>query len=73
MEHRGKYYVVFRSSAPKIWVWSVDLDPNTVESGQAASREAAIKAAERLIDDSLRPKKQKLAGTVIKFSRDGRP
>jgi hypothetical protein len=73
MEYRGKFYVVFWSSTPNIWIWSVDLDHCTVVSGQTASREAAIKAAERLIDRALRPKKQKLAGVVIRFPRDGGP
>jgi hypothetical protein len=72
LQYRGKYYVVFRKSAPNIWVWSVDLDPRTVESGQTASREAGIEAAQCVIDKVLAPTKPKLAGVVIKFSRDRR-
>jgi hypothetical protein len=72
MEYRGKYYIVFRSPTAIMWTWSVDLDPQTVESGKAASQEAAMQAAEDLIDKSFLPKKRKLAGVVLKF-RDRLP
>jgi hypothetical protein len=69
MEYRGKFYLVFRSSTPNIWTWSVDLDPQTIESGEATGQNAAIMAAERLIDKSFLPKKPKLAGVLLKLPR----
>ena len=57
MEYRNKYYVVGRSRTSAAWDWTVDLDARTVRSGQAASKQAAIKAAERLIDRVLAPRK----------------
>jgi hypothetical protein len=71
MEYRNKTYIVVRSRAAVAWDWTVDLDERTVRGGQAVSEEAAIKAAERLIDRVLAPTKQKL--TLIRPSRDGRP
>jgi hypothetical protein len=70
MEYRNKFYVVVRSRASAGWDWAVDLDARTVRGGQAASKQAAIKAAERLIDGVLAPGKQKL--TLVRPSRDGR-
>jgi hypothetical protein len=70
MEYRNKFYVVVRSRASAGWDWAVDLDARTVRGGQAASKQAAIKAAERLIDRVLEPRKQKL--TLVRPSRDGR-
>jgi hypothetical protein len=67
MEYRGMFYLVFRSSTPNIWTWSVDLDPETIESGEATSRKAAIMAAERLIDKSFLPKKPRLAGVLLRL------
>jgi hypothetical protein len=68
-EYRNKYYVVARSRASAAWDWTVDFDARTVRGGQAASKQAAIKAAERLIDGMLAPGKQKL--TLVKPPRDG--
>lgn len=67
MEYRGKFYLVVPNPTRNMWTWSIDLDPQTVESGEAASRESAIRAAERLIDKSFMPKKQKLAGVLLKL------
>jgi hypothetical protein len=69
MEYRGKYYDVFQTLGSKTWTWAIDLDPHTIESGQAASEATAIRAAERLIDKSFLPRKQKLAGVLLKFPR----
>lgn len=69
MEYRGKYYLVFRSSSSNTWTWSVDLDPQTIEFGQAASEAAAVRAAERLIDKFFLPRKQKLAGVLLRFPK----
>jgi hypothetical protein len=70
MEYRNKTYVVFRSPTSTGWDWAVDLDARTIRGGQAASEEAAIKAAERFIDRVLAPTKQKL--TLVRPSRDRR-
>jgi hypothetical protein len=71
MEYRNKFYVVVRSRASAGWNRAVDVDARTVRGGQVASKEAAIKAAEQLIDRVLAPVKQKL--TLVRPSRDGRP
>jgi hypothetical protein len=70
MEYRNKFYVVVRSLTSAGWDWAVDLDAHTVRGGHAASEQAAIKAAERLIDGVLASRKQKL--TLVRLSRDGR-
>jgi hypothetical protein len=69
MEYRDKYYVVIRSPTSAGWDWTVDLDARTVRGGKAVSEQAAIEAAERLIDEALTPTMQKL--TLIGSSRDG--
>jgi hypothetical protein len=70
MEYRNKFYVVVRSRASAGWDWAVDVDERTVRGGQAASEQAAIKAAERLIDTVLGTTTQKL--TLVQPFRDGR-
>jgi hypothetical protein len=70
MEYRNKYYVVVRSRTSAGWDWAVDFDARTVRGGQAASKQAAIKAAERLIDSVLAPRKQRLR--LVGPSREGR-
>jgi hypothetical protein len=70
MEYRNKTYVVVRSRTSAGWDWAVDVDARTVRGGRAVSKEAAIQAAERLIDRVLAPKTQKL--TLVRPSRDGR-
>jgi hypothetical protein len=70
MEYRNKFYVVVRSRASAGWNWAVDVDARTVRSGQAVSEQAAIKAAERLIDGVLAPGKGRL--TLVGPSH-GRP
>lgn len=70
MEYRNKTYIVVRSRTSAGWDWAVDVDARTVRGGQAASEQAAIKAAERLIDGVLAPGKRRL--TLVRPSRDGR-
>jgi hypothetical protein len=70
MEYRNKYYVVVRDRTSAGWDWAVDVDARTVRGGQAASKQAAIKAAERLVDGVLAPAKRKR--TLVGPSRDGR-
>jgi hypothetical protein len=67
-EYRNKFYVVVRSLASAGWNWAVDVDERSVRGGQAASEEAAIKAAERLIDGFLTTTTPKL--TLVRPSRD---
>jgi hypothetical protein len=69
MEYRDKFYVVVRSRTSAGWNWSVDVDARTVRGGHAASEAAAIKAAERLIDGVLAPRKRRL--TLVRPSGDG--
>jgi hypothetical protein len=69
MEYRNKFYVVVRSRASAGWNWAVDVDARTVRGGQAVSEQAAIKAAERLIDGVLAPGRRRL--TLVGTSRDG--
>ena len=71
MEYRNKYYVVGRIRASAGWGWAVDVDARTVRGGQAASKQAAIKAAERLIDRVLAPRKRRLV--LVGPSGDERP
>jgi hypothetical protein len=52
LEYRDKTYIVIRSTSG-IWNWAVDVDARTVRGGQAASEQAAIDAAERLIDGAM--------------------
>jgi hypothetical protein len=59
MEYRDKTYIVMRSTSGG-WNWAVDIDARTVRGGQAGSEQAAIEAAERMIDDALAPGKGRL-------------
>jgi hypothetical protein len=68
MEYRNKFYVAVRSRASAGWNWAVDVDARTVRGGQAASKQAAIRAAERLIDGVMAPGKRRL--TLVRPSRD---
>jgi hypothetical protein len=68
-EYRNKFYVVVCSRVSGGWNWAVDVDARTVRGGQAVSKQAAIKAAERLIDGVLAPGRRRL--TVVRPSRDG--
>ena len=70
-EYRNKFYVVVRSRASAGWNWAVDLDARTVRGGRAVSEQAAIEAAERMIDGVLAPRKEKL--TLVRSPRDTRP
>lgn len=68
MEYRNKTYVVFNSRTSAGWEWAVDLDERTVKGGHAASEQAAIKAAQRLIDNALAPGKRRLR--LVRDSRN---
>jgi hypothetical protein len=68
LEYRDKTYVVVPSTSGG-WNWAVDLDARTVRGGQAASEQAAIEAAERMIDGALAPWKRRLR--LVGSSPDG--
>ena len=60
MEYRGKQYSVVQALEGGLWKWEVsDMDGHT-RSGNAPSRPAGIKTAERAIDKALAPKKRRL-------------
>jgi hypothetical protein len=60
MEYRGVEYSVVQSVERGKWTWSLSLDTNTKQSGEANNKPAAVIAAERAIDRALEPKKQRL-------------
>jgi hypothetical protein len=62
MEYRGKQYSVVLTIGGK-WKWSVGKDGGT-KSGQAVSREAGVRLAEREIDRMMAPKKKRLVRPV---------
>lgn len=66
--YRNKFCLVVRSPTSAGWDWAVDLDERTVRGGQAPSEQAAIEAAERLIDGVMAPQGQRL--TLVRPSRD---
>ena len=68
IEYRNKTCVVVRRSAAR-WDWAVDVDAHTVRGGQAATRQAAIEAAQRLVDRVLGSTRQDL--TLVEPSGDG--
>jgi hypothetical protein len=70
MEYRNTFILVFRSSTSAGWDWAVDLDERTVTGGRAATEQAAIEAAARLIDRTLARPPRKL--TLVRPSGDGR-
>jgi hypothetical protein len=60
MEYRGVEYSVVQGVERGKWTWSLSLDTNTKQSGQASNRPAAVTKAERAIDRALAPKKKRL-------------
>jgi hypothetical protein len=57
MEHRGVEYRIIQGIKRGFWKWSVETEKN---SGTSDSRDAAMAAAKRAIDNALDPKKRKL-------------
>jgi hypothetical protein len=53
MEYRGKTYSIVQGLGADSWTWTVDLDDNAGESGEAKSRAAALTAVVMLIDKTL--------------------
>jgi hypothetical protein len=59
MLYRGREYTIGQGPGRRSWKWTVQLDEQTVRTGEANSREAARIAVGRLIDKSLMPKNAK--------------
>ncbi len=56
MEHRGIEYRIIQGIKRGFWKWSVETATDR-KSGTSDSREAAMAAAKRAIDNALDPKK----------------
>jgi len=54
MEYRGKSYSIVQGIGPDSWKWTVQLDENTVKSGEATTRATAATNAIWVIDKALR-------------------
>jgi len=50
MEYRGTDYAVVQDIAQGSWIWTVNLDERTKESGRRKTRESAVAAVELTID-----------------------
>jgi hypothetical protein len=59
MEHRGVEYRIIQGIQSGFWKWSVETETGT-RSGISDSKDAAMTAAKRAIDNALDPKKRKL-------------
>jgi hypothetical protein len=59
MEHRGVEYRIIQGVQRGFWKWSVETETGT-KSGTSESKDAAMNAAKRVINNALSPKKQKL-------------
>jgi hypothetical protein len=59
MEYRGKQYSVVQG-LDTMWKWSVPALVGQTKSGKKESHAAGVGAAQRAIDKSLAPKKQRL-------------
>ena len=59
MEHRGVEYRIIQGIQRDPWKWSVETGTGT-KSGISDSKDAAMAAAKRAIDNALDPKKRKL-------------
>jgi hypothetical protein len=59
MEHRGVEYRTIQGIQRGFWKWSVETETEK-NSGTSDSRDAAMAAAKRAIDNALDPKKRKL-------------
>jgi hypothetical protein len=56
MEHRGVEYRIMQGIQRGLWKWSVETETGT-KSGTSESKDAAMNAARRVIDNALNPKK----------------
>ena len=55
MEHRGVEYRIVQGIKRGFWKWSVETETGT-KSGTSDSKDAAVIAAKRTIDNALNPK-----------------
>ncbi len=60
MKYRDVEYSIVQGVERGKWMWSLSLDTNVKNSGQANNKPAAVIAAKRAIDRALDPKKQRL-------------
>jgi len=60
MKYRDVEYSIVQGVERGKWMWSLSLDTNVKNSGQADDKAAAVIAAERAIDRALAPQKQRL-------------
>jgi hypothetical protein len=58
MEHRGVEYRIIQGIQRGFWKWSIETETGT-KSGTSDTRDAAMAAAKRSIDNELDPKKRK--------------
>ena len=58
MEHRGAEYRIIQGIQRGFWKWSIETETGT-KSGTSDTRDAAMAAAKRSIDNELDPKKRK--------------
>jgi hypothetical protein len=59
MEYRGTKYTVVQDIGRDAWIWTVDLDERTTESGRQKDGEAALTAVILTIDRWLARKTAK--------------
>jgi hypothetical protein len=57
MEHKGIQYCVVQTSSPTGWKGSVRLDERRSQTGTAPSRIAAVRFAERAIENAVKVKR----------------
>jgi hypothetical protein len=58
MEHRGVEYRIIQVIKRGFWKWSVETETGT-KSGSTDSKDAAVVAAKRIIDNALNAKMRK--------------
>jgi len=58
MEHRGVEYRIIQGIQRGFWKWLIETESGT-KSGTSDTRDAAMAAAKRSIDNALDPKKRK--------------
>ena len=72
MEHRGVEYLIIQGIKRGFWKWSVETETEK-NSGTSDSRDAAMTAAKRAIDNALDPKKRKAYSAGMKSRVSRRP
>jgi hypothetical protein len=59
-EYRGVEYSLVQGVERGKWIWSLSLDTNVNNSGQASNKPATVIGAQLAIDRALDPKKRRL-------------